>query len=68
MIPEKTSAFSPSESTSQIPPDVSGVETQSPPIYDSQVLLRGVREIVIRHNGELYRLRLTRNNKLILNK
>lgn len=43
-------------------------ETESPPTYDSESLLRGVREVLIRHHGEVYRLRLTRNDKLILHK
>lgn len=34
----------------------------------SQQLLRGHREVVIRHAGEDYRLRITRLNKLILTK
>ena len=36
--------------------------------FDASELLRGQREIVIRHDGQQYRLRLTRQNKLILNK
>jgi hemin uptake protein HemP len=32
----------------------------------SQVLLGGRRELVIVHNGREYRLRLTKNGKLIL--
>lgn len=35
---------------------------------DSRRLLQGQREIVIRHGGECYRLRHTRNDKLILTK
>ena len=35
---------------------------------DSRELLRGDREIGIRHGTELYRLTLTRNGKLILRK
>ncbi|RMH91074.1 hemin uptake protein HemP [Lysobacter pythonis] len=34
----------------------------------SGALLGGEREILIRHGGECYRLRHTRNNKLILTK
>jgi hemin uptake protein HemP len=34
----------------------------------SQTLLRGAREVLIRHGGEVYRLRHTRNDKLILTK
>jgi hemin uptake protein HemP len=36
--------------------------------FDSAELLRGEKEILIRHAGEVYRLRLTRNDKLILQK
>jgi hemin uptake protein HemP len=35
---------------------------------DSRELMRGDREIGIRHGAELYRLTLTRNGKLILRK
>ena len=40
----------------------------SPREFDSADLLRGEKEILIRHAGEVYRLRLTRNDKLILQK
>lgn len=36
--------------------------------FDSGALLRGHREILIHHAGEVYRLRHTRNDKLILTK
>jgi len=35
---------------------------------DSRTLLQGTRELLIAHAGEEYRLRLTRNDKLILTK
>jgi hemin uptake protein HemP len=35
---------------------------------DSIRLLQGQRELLIRHGGECYRLRHTRNDKLILTK
>ncbi|PJK00016.1 hypothetical protein CO615_04945 [Lysobacteraceae bacterium NML75-0749] len=35
---------------------------------NSMALLQGEREIVIRHGNECYRLRHTRNDKLILTK
>lgn len=38
------------------------------PEHDSRRLLQGQREVVIRHGGECYRLRHTRNDKLILTK
>lgn len=34
----------------------------------SSDLLRGEKELLIRHGDELYRLKLTRNGKLILQK
>lgn len=38
------------------------------PSIASDALLRGSREVLIRHGGEVYRLRHTRNDKLILTK
>jgi hemin uptake protein HemP len=40
----------------------------APPPVDSRELLRGAREIVIRHGDQEYRLRHTQNDKLILTK
>jgi len=37
-------------------------------IVDSQELMNGEREIVIRHGTEAYRLSVTRSGKLILRK
>ena len=36
--------------------------------YNAAELLHGEREVLIRHGDEVYRLCLTRNNKLILQK
>jgi hemin uptake protein HemP len=43
---------------------------QNPPAkyLDSRVLFEGAREIRIDHDGQEYRLRQTRNGKLILTK
>jgi len=38
------------------------------PIVDARQLFQGQREIVIEHEGVRYRLRITRRNKLILQK
>ncbi|HEU4669992.1 MAG TPA: hemin uptake protein HemP [Dyella sp.] len=38
------------------------------PSVQSDALLQGARELVIRHQGGEYHLRLTRNDKLILTK
>lgn len=43
-------------------------ETGRPRIVTSEALLQGGREVIIRHGGDDYRLRLTRVGKLILNK
>jgi hemin uptake protein HemP len=43
--------------------------TQEPPIVlDADQLFAGRREVVIEHQGVRYRLRITRRNKLILQK
>jgi hemin uptake protein HemP len=39
-----------------------------PPRFESQELFQGSRVVVISHAGETYRLLLTRNNRLILQK
>jgi len=39
-----------------------------PLVVDSVTLMGGRRELVIRHGDDLYRLRLTASNKLILTK
>lgn len=41
---------------------------QTMPVLDSRLLLNGGREVLIRHGDECYRLRHTRNDKLILTK
>ena len=45
-----------------------GKEGSLPRIVNSGDLLNGKRELLIRHRGEIYRLLLTRNGKLILQK
>lgn len=40
----------------------------SPTAIDSRTLFKGATEIVIEHDGAKYRLRITRQGKLILNK
>ena len=55
--------------TSKIAPTLGETPSEgSPREFDSADLLRGEKEILIRHAGEVYRLRLTRNDKLILQK
>lgn len=38
------------------------------PVVDSVALMQGRRELVIRHNAQTYRLRVTASEKLILTK
>lgn len=44
------------------------VGDQTPGVFSSQDLLNGKKEVLIRHGGEIYRLRHTRQGKLILTK
>lgn len=44
------------------------VRSSVQPRLKSQDLFRGTHELIIEHQGQEYRLRLTRNDKLILNK
>lgn len=46
------------------PSSVAGAAKQAE--FDSRELMRGGREVLIRHAGQVYRLRHTRNDKLIL--
>ncbi|MFN3751875.1 MAG: hemin uptake protein HemP [Thiobacillus sp.] len=39
-----------------------------PDTVPAELLFRGKQEILIRHNGEHYRLRITKSGKLILTK
>ena len=39
-----------------------------PQAFSAERLFGGAKEIVIRHQGDDYRLRITRNDKLILTK
>jgi hemin uptake protein HemP len=49
-------------------PDQAAPSTADVPLVSSDVLLGGRRELHIVHGQEVYRLMLTRNNKLILQK
>ena len=51
------------------PSEETKIEGAGAPAFSTSDLFRGKeREIVIEHNGDLYRLRITRQGKLILNK
>jgi len=47
-------------------PAASSTAKQSAVVFDSRSLFAAGREIAIRHDGQLYRLCLTRHNRLIL--
>ncbi|MBZ0069415.1 MAG: hemin uptake protein HemP [Thiobacillus sp.] len=49
-------------------PAESGARTFLPGIIPTDYLFQGSQEILISHNGEHYRLRITKNGKLILTK
>jgi hemin uptake protein HemP len=49
-------------------PVAEGEQSAGEAEIDSLRLLQGRRELLIRHGGECYRLRHTRNDKLILTK
>ena len=60
-------------STFEAAADLSSASAQASPFerageVDSVRLLHGQRELLIRHGNEVYRLRHTRNDKLILTK
>lgn len=43
-------------------------DDKSPRVLPSEELLQGQKEVMIQHEGEIYRLRLTRNGRLVLYK
>jgi hemin uptake protein HemP len=64
-----------SDSSQNIAPNASSQKkthrpshAHEPPTYDSESLFQGSRVVVIAHAGDNYRLLLTRNNRLILQK
>ncbi|MBT9568954.1 MAG: hemin uptake protein HemP [Thiobacillus sp.] len=57
--------------SSPLTPDASrppGRKPTLPDIIPTDTLFQGNQEILISHNGEHYRLRITKNGKLILTK
>ena len=58
----------PHDKSSEEPASPAEPQSEPAPVIRSEELLRGTREVLIQHAGELYRLRLTRNGKLILQK
>jgi hemin uptake protein HemP len=45
-----------------------GQQPCPPDVIPADLLFQGKQEVQIAHNGETYRLRITRNGKLILTK
>ena len=57
--------------TNQIEPDGKRKPEEPNPsvlVIDSSALLKGQRELIVRHANSRYRLRLTASNKLIMTK
>jgi hemin uptake protein HemP len=50
------------------PDDVGGETSDVVQAVDSATLMKGRRELIIRHGADTYRLRITASNKLILTK
>ena len=69
MQPDPRDAFTPTPSrTGSHSPAAPRQPAGSPGILPADRLFQGSQEIQIAHNGETYRLRITRNSKLILTK
>ena len=47
---------------------ISETQTAATPVTDSRDLFRGGRQLLILHAGQVYSLRQTKDNKLILTK
>lgn len=58
----------PASTSTMILPKLTRPSVSSKPRLSSSELFARSRELIIEHQGEEYRLRLTRNDKLILNK
>ena len=50
------------------PDDVGGETSGIVQSVDSATLMKGRRELIVRHGADTYRLRITASNKLILTK
>ena len=57
-----------SSATLSLPRSVIAIRSNPLPRLRSEDLFRTSHELIIEHQGQEYRLRLTRNDKLILNK
>ena len=61
-------SFAMSQSPRATRPDDVGGEITDVVSVDSVALMKGKRELIVRHGAETYRLRITASNKLILTK
>lgn len=66
--PEVRTAPGPGDAGAPRPATPPGSDGVALPRWSSECLLCGQREIAIDHNGTIYRLRATRQGKLILTK
>ncbi len=64
---QRGDAFGDAEARPPRAPEAAAELAPAPPV-DSVTLLNGRRELAIRHGADIYRLRLTASNKLILTK
>ena len=68
-LKERGTAKAMSQSPRSTRPGEGGGETADPnPTDDTVTLMKGRRELIIRHGVDTYRLRITASNKLILTK
>jgi hemin uptake protein HemP len=58
----------PNDPTSHQPDVDADAPQENVRVISAQEIFQGDREICIEHEGEIYRLRITRRNKLILQK
>ena len=68
MPTDPTRSNSPGHPTTPRPAVKFGERTYPSGIIPTDCLFQGTQEILINHNGEHYRLRITKNGKLILTK
>jgi len=61
-------AMPPNDPSSSRHPVEPGQRTSPPDVIPADFLFKNAQEVQIRHKGDLYRLRITRNDKLILTK
>ena len=67
-INDRVPAMADSQSEPKPDPESEELDEQRPRVIDADVLFQGEREICLELDGVRYRLRITRRNKLILQK